>query len=77
METVPDTTWKAVIEMSLDMPFNQLKKIDHETMVSTGLEGDILRLDEQAVSIYCTFQHTTRITLFSKRFTLIFSFHKK
>ncbi|KAI9249448.1 hypothetical protein BDA99DRAFT_219093 [Phascolomyces articulosus] len=50
METsVPDSTWKAVIEMSLDMPFNCMKKIDHETMVSSGLEADILRLDEQAV----------------------------
>ncbi|KAI7853327.1 hypothetical protein BDC45DRAFT_151923 [Circinella umbellata] len=55
METVPDTTWKAVIEMSLDMPFNQLKKIDQETMVSTGLESDILRLDEQAVHDRCKF----------------------
>ncbi|KAI9300549.1 hypothetical protein BJ944DRAFT_234730 [Cunninghamella echinulata] len=49
--TIPDTTWKAVIESSsaiplLDTPFHRLKKITQDTMESNGLEDDILKLDE-------------------------------
>jgi hypothetical protein len=50
-----DTTWKVVIESSsaiplIDVPFNRLKKITQDVMVSSGLENDILKLDENGVS---------------------------
>ena len=34
----------------LDLPFDRMKKIDAATMVSSGLEKELLMLDEQAVS---------------------------
>lgn len=49
MESVSDSTWKAVVETSSDIPLNQLKKVDKETILSLGLENEILRLDESAV----------------------------
>lgn len=48
-ESILDTTWKAVIEPSLDIPFDNMKKIDANTMSTSGLQKDILMLDEQAV----------------------------
>lgn len=49
-DPILDTTWKAVIEPSLDIPFDNMKKIDANTMSNSGLQKDILMLDEQAVS---------------------------
>lgn len=47
---VPDGTWKTIAETMLDLPFDRMKKIDAATMVSSGLEKELLMLDEQAVS---------------------------
>lgn len=47
---IPDSTWKAVIENASDISFRRLKKLDHDTMVSSGLENELVRLDESAVS---------------------------
>ncbi|CAO3591039.1 unnamed protein product [Absidia cylindrospora] len=49
-----DTTWKAVLESSsamplIDVPFNRLKKITQDTMQSSGLEDDVLKLDENGI----------------------------
>lgn len=51
-ESILDTTWKAVIEPSLDIPFDNMKKIDANTMSTSGLQKDVLMLDEQAVRIF-------------------------
>lgn len=53
-DMVLDTTWKAVIESSsatslVNIPFNNLKKITRDVMKSSGLEDDILKLDESGV----------------------------
>ncbi|KAI7867533.1 hypothetical protein BDF14DRAFT_664109 [Spinellus fusiger] len=47
-DSIQDTTWKGVIEMSFDVPFSRLGRIDAETMQATGLEDEVLRLDENA-----------------------------
>ncbi|KAG0171682.1 Rap/ran-GAP protein [Apophysomyces sp. BC1034] len=48
-ESIPDTTWKGVVEMSFNVPFNLLHKIEPDVMVSNGIESEILKLDENVV----------------------------
>jgi hypothetical protein len=44
--------WKNIIETSLNIPFHQLKYMPNDILKSSGMDQDILRLDESAV---CTF----------------------
>ncbi|OAD80256.1 hypothetical protein PHYBLDRAFT_162905 [Phycomyces blakesleeanus NRRL 1555(-)] len=46
---IHDTTWKGVIEMSFDVPFNRLGKIDAGVMQSSGIEEEVLKLDENSI----------------------------
>jgi hypothetical protein len=51
-ELVPETTWKTVIETNLEMPFNKLKQMPNDILKSSGIQDELLKLDENSVSIY-------------------------
>ncbi|KAF7721786.1 hypothetical protein EC973_004138 [Apophysomyces ossiformis] len=48
-ENVPDTTWKQAVEMTFDIPFECLRKVKADAMVTSGIESEILKLDENGV----------------------------
>ncbi|KAF7728783.1 Signal-induced proliferation-associated 1-like protein 2 [Apophysomyces ossiformis] len=45
----PELAWKGVIESAIDVPFYQLKHVDKEAIVSSGIENEILKLDETVI----------------------------
>jgi hypothetical protein len=50
---IPDTTWKTIIETTFNIPFHSFKKMSNELMISSGLEEELLKLDEYSVSCVC------------------------
>jgi hypothetical protein len=49
---IPDTTWKSIIETTLSIPYHHLLKMNGDYMISTGINDELLRLDENGVNIY-------------------------
>ncbi|KAG0169913.1 hypothetical protein DFQ28_000907 [Apophysomyces sp. BC1034] len=45
----PELAWKGVIETAVDVPFYQLRHVDTDAMVSSGIENEILKLDETVI----------------------------
>lgn len=52
---IPDTTWKTIIETTFNIPFHSFKKMSNELMISSGLEEELLKLDEYSVSCVCIY----------------------
>ncbi|CAO3675418.1 unnamed protein product [Rhizopus microsporus] len=46
---IPDTTWKTIIETTFNIPFHSFKKMSNELMISSGLEEELLKLDEYSL----------------------------
>lgn len=49
-DEIPETTWKSIIESTFDISFHNFLKMDQELMISSGLQDELLRLDENSVS---------------------------
>jgi hypothetical protein len=52
-DEIPDTTWKSIIETTFNIPYHQLQKMSQSQLISSGLQDELLRLDENFVIIYC------------------------
>jgi hypothetical protein len=56
LDDIPDTTWKTVIETNFNLPFHSLKKMTDDVLVKNGLDQELLKSDECAVTYYsCIF----------------------
>lgn len=51
-DMIPETTWKSIIESTFDISFHNFLKMDQELMISSGIQDELLRLDENSVSFY-------------------------
>lgn len=54
-DEIPETTWKSIIESTFDISFHNFLKMDQELMISSGLQEELLRLDENSVSNFFCF----------------------
>lgn len=50
-EEIEDTTWKSIIESTFSIPYHQFQKMSGDTLISSGLQDDLLRLDENSLHI--------------------------
>lgn len=49
--SVQDSTWKTLVESNFtDVSFHNLVRMDHDQLISSGIQDEILRLDETSVS---------------------------
>ncbi|KAI7879201.1 uncharacterized protein EV154DRAFT_524673 [Mucor mucedo] len=48
-DEIPETTWKSIIESTFDISFQNFLKMDQELMISSGLQDELLRLDENSL----------------------------
>lgn len=50
---IQDSTWKTLIESNFpEISFSKLVKMDHDQLISSGIQDEILRLDENSVSFF-------------------------
>lgn len=52
-DIIPETTWKSLIETNLNIPFHNLILMNQDLMISSGIQDELLRLDENSASLFC------------------------
>lgn len=52
-EEIQETTWKSIIESTFSIPYHHFQKMNGDTLISSGLQDELLRLDENSVRIVC------------------------
>lgn len=49
-DIIPETTWKSLVETNFNIPFHNLILMNQDLMISSGIQDELLRLDENSVS---------------------------
>lgn len=50
-DMIPETTWKSLIETTFHIPYHNLLMMEQDLMISTGIQEELLKLDENSVCI--------------------------
>ncbi|CAO3617793.1 unnamed protein product [Mucor hiemalis] len=50
-EEIQETTWKSIIESTFSIPYHHFQKMNGDTLISSGLQDELLRLDENSLHI--------------------------
>ncbi|GAA5794838.1 hypothetical protein HPULCUR_000186 [Helicostylum pulchrum] len=48
-DIIPETTWKSLVETNFNIPFHNLILMNQDLMISSGIQDELLRLDENSL----------------------------